>query len=160
MKRFLLLVFWMAMHTCGAQQFWVQMNVGSEEVNAEDLDPPFTAGADYQHEIFLQVQASVAVTDLPEDAAWCLSAQRLGQSSGNASLVVVPDYTTVGYYQYNPSSPVKATIGNVPVAVFSGIGPVQNLLISFLLEGATLKTDWQIRSEEILWTVKNEKCLI
>ena len=27
----------MAMHTCEAQQFWVQMNVGSEEVNAEDL---------------------------------------------------------------------------------------------------------------------------
>ena len=160
MKRFLLLVFWMLVHTCEAQQFWVQMNVGYAEVNAADLDPPYTAGADYQQEIFLQVQASVAVTDLPEDAAWCLSVQRLGQSSGSASLVVVPDYTTVGSYQYNPSSPVKSTIGNVPVPVFSGIGPVQNLLISFLLEGATLETDWQIRSEEILWTVKNGKCLI
>ena len=160
MKHFLLLVFWMLVHTCEAQQFWVQMNVGYAEVNAEDLDPPYTAGADYQQEIFLQVQASVAVTDLPEDAAWCLSAQRLGQSSGSASLVVVPDYTTVGSYQFNPSSPVKSTIGNVPVPVFSGIGPVQNLLISFLLEGATLETDWQIRSEEILWTVKNGKCLI
>ena len=160
MKHFLLFLFWMAMHTCGAQQFWVQLNVGSAEVNAEDLDPPFTAGADYQQEIFLQAQASVAVTDIPEDAAWCLSAQRLGQSSGSASLVVAADYTTVGSYQYNPSSPVKATIGNVPVAVFSGIGPVQNLLFSFLLEGATLKTDWQIRSEEILWSVKNGKCLI
>ena len=160
MKHFLLLVFWMLVHTCEAQQFWVQMNVGYAAVNAEDLDPPYTAGADYQQEIFLQVQASVAVTDLPEDAAWCLSAQRLGQSSGSASLVVVPDYTTVGSYQFNPSSPVKSTIGNVPVAVFSGIGPIQNLLISFLLEGATLETDWQIRSEEILWTVKNGKCLI
>ena len=160
MKHFLLLVFWMLVHTCEAQQFWVQMNVGYAEVNAEDLDPPYTAGADYQQEIFLQVQASVAVTDLPEDAAWCLSVQRLGQSSGSASLVVVPDYTTVGSYQFNPSSPVKSTIGNVPVPVFSGIGPVQNLLISFLLEGATLETDWQIRSEEILWTVKNGKCLI
>lgn len=160
MKRFLVLVFWMAVHSCVAQQFWVQMNRGVAEVNAEDLDPPFTAGADYQQEIYLNVQASAAVTDLPEDAAWCLSAQLVGQSSGSASLVVVPDYATVAAYQYNPSSPLKSTVGTVPVPVFSGIGPVQSLLISFLLEGAQLETDWQIRNEEILWTVKSGKCLI
>ena len=160
MKHFLLLIFWMVVQNCGAQQFWVQINTGTVAVNAEDLDPPLTAGANYQQEIFLEVQANAAVTDLPGDAAWCLSAQRLGQSGGSASLVVVPDYTTVAPYQYNPSSPIKASVGNAPAAVFSGIGPVQNLLISFLLEGATLETDWQIRSEEILWTVKNGKCLI
>ena len=67
MKGFFATCFWMAMHTCEAQQFWVQMNVGSEEVNAEDLDPPFTAGAVISKKIFPSgVQASVVVTGLPE----------------------------------------------------------------------------------------------
>ena len=137
------------------QNLWIEILQASNEIGAESLNPPQTAGADYSNEIVLESQAVVNVTEISSRTPWCLKAQESYVDPDLAEIILRPD----------PSSTVSGqgnafVLSGSPQPVYSGVGPVEGLIIAFLLLGARLDRDWEAREINIEWTVVYGECLL
>ena len=141
-----------------SQSLWVELIQNQEIIDAAHLDPPHTAGTNYASTIALQTEAQVMLTGVDENTAWCLFAQRISTPTGQATLHLEPNYNTLLPQQWDPNSPAQCPLETLPNPCFSGIGPVESLTVHFVLENASLDTDWQPRTEDILWTVESGGC--
>ena len=141
-----------------AQSFWVGIDQNQETIDASHLDPPYTAGANYANAIPLSAEANLILSGIDENTPWCLYVQRMSMPPGQATLALLPNYNNLLPQQWDPNSPVQCPLETLPNPCFSGIGPIESLNINFLLENASLPTDWQLRTEEILWTVSSGGC--
>ncbi|MEL0176479.1 MAG: hypothetical protein VW851_08030, partial [Cryomorphaceae bacterium] len=121
----------------------------------ESLNPPQTAGADYSNEIVLESQAVVNVTEISPRTPWCLKAQESYAYADLADIVLRPDHSSTAGGQGN-----TIVLSSSPQPVYSGVGPVEGLLIEFLLVGTTLDRDWEAREVNIEWTVVYGECLL
>lgn len=137
------------------QNVWIEILQASNEIGAESLNPPQTAGADYSNEIVLESQAVVNVTEISSRTPWCLKAQDSHVDADLADIVLRPDHTNTARGQGN-----TIVLSSFPQPVYSGEGPVEGLLIEFLLVGAELDKDWEAREVNVEWTVVNEGCLL
>ena len=137
------------------QNVWIEMRQASNEIGAESLNPPQTAGADYSNEIVLESQAVVNVTEISSRTPWCLRAQESYVGADRADIILRPDPSSTVSGQGN-----AIVLSSSPQPVYSGKGPVEGLLIEFLLVGATLDTDWEAREVNIEWTVVYGGCLL
>lgn len=157
MRHTILLVFLItsAVHS---QNFWVSLSQNQESIGAEHLSPPNTAGADYANNIILESIAYVSLTGIEEDLPWCLFAQRINNMSGVAPLTLKVDYSELNPQQWGSNSPIKCVLSQIPNPCFSGVGPIEYLPINFQLENASVANDWELRTDEILWTVKTIGC--
>jgi len=141
-----------------SQSFWVSFSQNQETIDASHLDPPYTAGANYANSIPLSTEANLVLSGIEENTPWCLYVQRMSAPPGQATLILFPDYNNLVPQQWDPSSPLQCPLEPFPNPCFSGIGPAESLTINFLLENASLEADWQLRTEEILWTVSSGGC--
>ena len=137
------------------QNVWIEILQASNEIGAESLNPPQTAGADYSNEIVLESQAVVNVTEISSRTPWCLKAQDSYVDADIADIVLRPDHTNTARGQGN-----TIVLSSFPQPVYSGEGPVEGLLIEFLLVGAELDKDWEAREVNIEWTVVYGGCLL
>jgi hypothetical protein len=137
------------------QNVWIEILRASNEIGAESLNPPQTAGADYSNEIVLESQAVVNVTEISSRTPWCLKAQDSYVDADIADIVLRPDHTNTARGQGN-----TIVLSSSPQPVYSGEGPVEGLLIEFLLVGAELDKDWEAREVNVEWTVVYGRCLL
>lgn len=137
------------------QNVWIEILQASNEIGAESLNPPQTAGADYSNEILLESQAVVNVTEISSRTPWCLKAQDSYAYADIADIVLRPDHTNTARGQGN-----TIVLSSSPQPVYSGEGPVEGLLIEFLLVGAELDKDWEAREVNVEWTVVYGRCLL
>ena len=149
------LVLWAQSFVAVGQNVWIEMLQTSNEIGAESLNPPQTAGADYSNEIVLESQAVVNVIEISPRTPWCLNAQESYAYTNLADIILRP----------YPSSTVSGqgntiVLSSSPQPVYSGVGPVEGLLIEFLLLGATLDKDWEAREVNVEWTVVYGECLL
>ena len=149
------LVLWAQSVVTVGQNVWIEMPQASNEIGAESLNPPQTAGADYSNEIFLESQAVVNVTEISPRTPWCLKAHESYVDASLADIVLQPDPSSTVSGQGN-----TIVLSTSPQPVYSGMGPVEGLLIEFLLVGATLDRDWEAREVNVEWTVVHGECLL
>ncbi len=149
------LVLWAQGFVGVSQNVWIEMLQASNEIGAESLNPPQTAGADYSNEIVLESQAVVNITDISSRTPWCLKAQETYVGADLADIVLRPDHSSSARGQGN-----TIVLSSSPQPVYSGEGPVEGLLIEFLLVGAKLDTDWEAREVNIEWNVVYGECLL
>ena len=149
------LVFWAQSFVAVGQNVWIELLQTSNEIGAESLNPPQTAGADYSYEIVLESQAVVNVTEISPRTPWCLKAQESYAYANLADIVLRPDHSNTSRGQGN-----TIVLSTSPQPVYSGMGPVEGLLIEFLLVGATLDRDWEAREVNVEWTVVYGECLL
>ena len=149
------LVFWAQSFVAVGQNVWIEMLQTSNEIGAESLNPPQTAGADYSNEIVLESQAVVNVTEISSRTRWCLKAHESYVDPNLADIILRADHSNTTRGQGN-----TIVLSSFPQPVYSGEGPVEGLLIEFLLVGATLDRDWEAREVNIEWTVVYGECLL
>ena len=149
------LALWAQSFVTVGQNVWIDMLQSSNEIGAESLNPPQTAGADYSNEIVLESQAVVNVTEISSRTPWCLKAQESYVDPDLADIILRPDPSNTARGQGN-----TIVLSSSPQPVYSGVGPVEGLLIEFLLLGATLDRDWEAREVNIEWTVVYGECLL
>ena len=137
------------------QNVWIEILQASNEIGAESLNPPQTAGADYSNEIVLESQAVVNVTEISSRTPWCLKAQESYVNADIADIILRPDHTNTARGQAN-----TIVLSSFPQPVYSGEGPVEGLLIEFLLVGAELDKDWEAREVNVEWTVVYGECIL
>ena len=137
------------------QNVWIEMLQASNEIGAESLNPPQTAGADYSNEIILESQAVVNVTEISPRTPWCLQAHESYSHANLADIVLRPDHSSSAGGHWN-----NIILSSTPQPVYSGEGPVEGLLIEFLLVGAKLDRDWEAREVNVEWTVSYGECLL
>jgi len=121
------------------------------------LDPPGTAGADYAQNIALPTQALLAIEELEPETPWCLSVQHT-HSIGRAALYARVRYDLLRPENWDPSSPVEAPISLSSEPLISGIGSIRELVVEFELRGASVETDYDLRVENLLWTLTGGGC--
>lgn len=155
MRVMLCWVLWAQSFVAVGQNVWIEMLQASNEIGAESLNPPQTAGADYSNEIILESQAFINVTEISSRTPWCLKAQETNGAQGVADIILRPDHSNTARVQGN-----TIVLSSSPQPVYSGEGPVEGLLIEFLLVGAKLDTDWEAREVNIEWTVVYGECLL
>ena len=148
------LALWAQSFIAVGQNVWIDILQASNEIGAESLNPPQTAGADYSNEIVLESQAVVNVTEISSRTPWCLKAQDSYVDADIADIVLRPDHTNTARGQGN-----TIVLSSFPQPVYSGEGPVEGLLIEFLLIGAKLDRDWGAREVNVEWTVVYGECL-
>ena len=146
---------WAQSFVAVGQNVWIEMLQASNEIGAESLNPPQTAGADYSNEIVLESQAVVNVTEISPRTPWCLKAQESYAYADLADIILRPDHSSTAGGQGN-----TIVLSSSPQPVYSGKGPVEGLLIEFLLVGATLDRDWEAREVNVEWTVVHGECLL
>ena len=149
------LALWAQSFIAVGQNVWIDILQASNEIGAESLNPPQTAGADYSNEIVLESQAVVNVTEISSRTPWCLKAQDSYAYADIADIVLRPDHTNTARGQGN-----TIVLSSFPQPVYSGEGPVEGLLIEFLLIGAKLDRDWGAREVNVEWTVVYGGCLL
>ena len=149
------LALWAHSFIAVGQNVWIEILQASNEIGAESLNPPQTAGADYSNEIVLESQAVVNVTEISSRTPWCLKAQDSNVDADIADIVLRPDHTNTARGQGN-----TIVLSSFPQPVYSGEGPVEGLLIEFLLIGAKLDRDWGAREVNVEWTVVYGECLL
>jgi hypothetical protein len=147
------LILWAQSFVAVGQNVWIEMLQTSSEIGAESLNPPITAGADYSYEIVLESQAVVNVTEISSRTPWCLKAQESHAHTDLADIILQPDHSNTARGQGN-----TIVLSTSPQPVYSGEGPVEGLLIEFLLVGAKLDRDWEAREVNIEWTVVYGEC--
>ena len=155
MRRVFCLVLWAQSFIAVGQNVWIEILQASNEIGAESLNPPQTAGADYSNEIFLESQAVVNVTEISPRTPWCLKAQESYFYTDLADIVLRPDHSSTARGQGN-----TIVLSATPQPLYSSEGPVEGLLIEFLLVGAKLDKDWKAREVNIEWTVVYGECLL
>jgi hypothetical protein len=126
-------------------------------IDENHLDPPQTAGADYAQNITLPTQALLAIEELGPETPWCLSVQH-AHSIGGAALYASVRYNLLRPENWDPSSPVQAPITLSPEPLISGIGSIHDLVVEFELRGASVATDYDLRAENLLWTLTGGGC--
>ena len=126
-------------------------------IDENHLDPPQTAGADYAENIALPTQALLAIEELEPETPWCLSVQHTN-TIGGAALYASVRYDLLRPENWDPSSPVEATISLSAEPLISGIGSIRELVVEFELRGARVATDYDLRVENLLWTVTGGGC--
>ena len=149
------LIFWAQGFVGVSQNVWIEMLQASNEIGAESLNPPQTAGADYSNEIVLESQVVVNVTEISSRTLWCLKAQESYVDADLADIVLRPDHSSYARGQGN-----TIVLSSSPQPVYSGEGAVEGLLIEFLLVGAKLDRDWEAREVNVEWTVVYGECLL
>ena len=149
------LALWAQSFIAVGQNVWIDILQASNEIGAESLNPPQTAGADYSNEIVLESQAVVNVTEISSRTPWCLKAQDSYVDADIADIVLRPDHTNTARGQGN-----TIVLSSFPQPVYSGEGPVEGLLIEFLLVGAELDKDWEAREVNVEWTVVYGECIL
>ena len=149
------LVLWAQSFVAVGQNVWIELLQASNQIGAESLNPPQTAGADYSNEIVLESQAVVNVTEISPRTPWCLKAQESYGYANLADIVLRPDHSNTSRGHGN-----TIVLSTSPQPVYSGVGPVEGLLIEFLLVGAKLDRDWEAREVNIEWTVVYGECLL
>ena len=126
-------------------------------IDENHLDPPQTAGADYAQNITLPTQALLAIEELEPETPWCLSVQHTN-TIGGAALYASVRYDLLRPENWDPSSPVEATISLSAEPLISGIGSIRELVVEFELRGASVATDYDLRIENLLWTLTGGGC--
>ena len=121
-------------------------------IDENHLDPPQTAGADYDQNIALPTQALLAIEELEPETPWCLSVQHT-HSIGGAALYARVRYDLLRPENWDPSSPVEAPISLSAEPLISGIGSIRELVVEFELRGASVATDYELRAENLLLTL-------
>jgi len=106
------------------------------EINQTHLQPPQTAGADYAPSIPLNQGAFVSVQDVRSRATWCLLAYGNPPIQGSATLKIIPDIASVPPEVVGTNTTSEIILQVQPQPLFSGIGPVDQLFLSFTLEHA------------------------
>ena len=149
------LAMWAQSFIAVGQNVWIEILQASNEIGAESLNPPQTAGADYSNEIVLESQAVVNVTEISSRTPWCLKAQESYVDADIADIILRPDHTNTARGQGN-----TIVLSSFPQPVYSGEGPVEGLLIEFLLVGAELDKDWEAREVNVEWTVVYGECIL
>ena len=155
MREMLCWVLWAQSFVAVGQNVWIDILQASNEIGAESLNPPQTAGADYSNEIILESQALINVTEISSRTPWCLKAQETNGAQGVADIVLRPDHSSNAGGHWN-----NIILSSTPKPVYSGVGPVEGLLIEFLLVGANLDSDWEAREVNVEWTVVYGECLL
>jgi hypothetical protein len=156
----IIILFCLTAFSMPAQHLWVDVEPNLSEIGAESLLPPYTAGADYAEEILLNTRARIQFSEIPPDTKWCLLARSTETTQGIAKILLRPDYISLSQHQWNANSPSLIPLESRPVAIFSGIGTIENLIIDFIVSGAELMKDWQPRDISIEWTVELGGCLL
>ena len=126
-------------------------------IDENHLDPPQTAGADYAQNIALPTQALLAIEELEPETPWCLSIQHT-HSIGGAALYARVRYDLLRQENWNPSSPVEAPVSLSAEPLLSGIGSIRELVVEFELRGASVAEDYDLRVENLLWTLTGGGC--
>jgi hypothetical protein len=126
-------------------------------IDENHLDPPQTAGADYAQNIALPTQAMLAIEELEPGTPWCLSVQHT-HSIGGAALYARVRYDLLRPENWNPSSPVEAPVSLSAEPLLSGIGSIRELVVEFELRGASVAKDYDLRVENLLWTLTGGGC--
>jgi hypothetical protein len=126
-------------------------------IDENHLDPPQTAGADYAQNIALPTQALLAIEELEPETPWCLSIQHT-HSIGGAALYASVRYDLLRPENWDPSSPVEAPVSMSAEPLLSGIGSIRELVVEFELRGASVATDYDLRVENLLWTLTGGGC--
>ena len=126
-------------------------------IDENHLDPPRTAGADYAQNIALPTQALLVIEELEPETPWCLSVQH-AHSIGGAALYARVRYDLLRPENWDPDSPVAAPIALSPEPLMSGIGSIRELVVEFELRGASVATDYDLRVENLLWTLTGGGC--
>ncbi len=126
-------------------------------IDENHLDPPQTAGADYAENIALPTQALLAIEELEPETPWCLSIQH-ANTIGGAALYASVRYDLLRPENWDPSSPVEAPISLSAEPLMSGIGSIRELVVEFELRGASVATDYDLRVENLLWTLTGGGC--
>ena len=126
-------------------------------IDENHLDPPLTAGADYAQNIALPTQALLVIEELEPETPWCLSVQHT-HSIGRAALYARVRYDLLRPENWDPSSPVEAPISLSSEPLISGIGSIRELVVEFELRGASVETDYDLRVENLLWTLTGGGC--
>ena len=149
------LALWAQSFIAVGQNVWIEILQVSNEISAESLNPPQTAGADYSNEIVLESQAVVNVTEISPRTPWCLKAHESYVDANIADIVLRPDPSSTVSGQGN-----TIVLNTAPQPVYSGVGPIEGLIIGFLLVGATLDRNWEAREVNVEWTVVYGECLL
>jgi hypothetical protein len=158
MKNTLLGVFTLLFfNTLQSQSINVVMWSDYATIDENHLDPPLTAGADYAQNIALPTQALLAIEELEPETPWCLSIQHTHSISG-AALYARVRYDLLRPENWDPSSPVEAHISLSAEPLMSGIGSIRELVVEFELRGASVATDYDLRVENLLWTLTGGGC--
>ena len=121
------------------------------------LDPPQTAGADYAQNIALPTQAMLAIGELEPGTPWCLSVQHT-HAIGGAALYARVRYDLLRPENWDPNSPLEAPITLSAEPLLSGIGSIRELVVEFELRGASVTKDYDLRVENLLWTLTGGGC--
>ena len=144
-------------NTLQSQSIHVVMWSDHAIIDENHLDPPLTAGADFAQNIALPTQALLAIEELEPETPWCLSVQHT-HSIGGAALYARVRYDLLRPENWDPSSPVEALISLSPVPLISGIGSIRELVVEFELRGVSVATDYDLRAENLLWTLTGGGC--
>ena len=126
-------------------------------IDENHLDPPQTAGADYAQNIALPTQAMLAIEELEPGTPWCLFVQHT-HSIGGAVLYARVRYDLLRQENWDPSSPVEAPVSLSAEPLLSGIGSIRELVVEFELLGASVAADYDLRVENLLWTLTGGGC--
>ena len=126
-------------------------------IDENHLDPPQTAGADYAQNIALATQALLAIEEVEPETPWCLSVQHTN-TIGGAALYASVRYDLLRPENWDPSSPLEAPISLSAEPLMSGHGSIRELVVEFELRGASVATDYDLRVENLLWTLTGGGC--
>jgi len=158
MKTNLLFVFiLLTFNVLKSQSINVIMRSDYAVIEENHLDPPRTAGADYAQNIALPTQALLAIEELEPETPWCLSVRHT-HSIGGAALYARGRYDLLRPENWDPGSPVEAPISLSAEHLISGIGSIRELVVEFELRGASVATDYDLRHENLLWTLTGGGC--
>ncbi len=126
-------------------------------IDENHLDPSQTAGADYAQNIALPTQAILAIDELEPGTPWCLSVQHT-HSIGGAALFARVRYDLLRPENWDPNSPMEALITLSAQPLLSGIGSIREVVVEFELRDASVVEDYDLRVENLLWTLTGGGC--
>ena len=143
-RMILLIVYLLIINNLKGQSLAVNYSQSLVEITGTHLHPPQTAGADYASSIPLDQEAFVSVQDVRSRATWCLLAYGNPPIQGSATLKIIPDIASVPPEVVGTNTPSELILQVQPQPLFSGIGPVDQLFLSFTVTAITARTATRI----------------
>lgn len=135
-RTLLLLTIYLIFNRLSGQSLSVFYEENTVDITSAHLHPPQTAGADYAPTIMLSQGAFVTVQDVRSRTQWCLMAYSTTTLPGNTTLTIFPDISSVPAETVGMNTPSQLLLGAQPQPLFSGIGTVDQLLLTFTLDNA------------------------
>lgn len=129
-------------------------------MGANELEVPFSAGADFAPQILMESTLSVSVMELPEIQEWCLCVAFFESFSNGEGMAIYPNSsgpTPLKPGANAPKNPVFVTSLYQPI--WSGVGPLHDMPMDVYLTNFKVQHASPSRQWPLTWQLRDGPCI-